>query len=103
MKLTCDCCGFEHVFADAEEAFQAGWDTPPHFSGYIACNLCPASYIVLGQTKKHAVIHAQWKRDGRPAEFSQETCVAEEDRVPSDALEAMKTDPWREIRRLLGQ
>lgn len=44
MKLKCECCGFEQEFKDGEEAFQAGWDAPPHFSQYVSCNLCPGSW-----------------------------------------------------------
>ncbi len=69
MKLKCQCCGFEAEFADGEAAFQAGWDAPPYFSGVICCHLCPASFIVLGETHRHAKAHEQWKTQGRPEEF----------------------------------
>jgi hypothetical protein len=69
MTLKCQCCGFEKEFADGEEAFQAGWDAPPHFSGYVACDLCPGSFVVLGMTDQHSAAHEKWKREGRPAEF----------------------------------
>ncbi len=99
MNLTCDCCGFTAEFVDLEAAFQTGWDAPPHFTGYVACNLCPGSMVVLGQTAKHASVHARWEREGRPMVFDQETCLAPEDRVPEDvlrrlteALEALKHD-----------
>lgn len=67
MILRCQCCGFQQSFADSEAAFHAGWDAPPHFSGYICCNLCPATCIVLGHT--HTFAHARWARDGRPETF----------------------------------
>jgi hypothetical protein len=69
MKLKCQCCGFEQEFTDAEAAFQAGWDAPPHFTGYVSCDLCPGSYVVLGQTAKHASAHARWAKEGRPRQF----------------------------------
>jgi hypothetical protein len=69
MKLTCQCCGFTQYFDDGEVAFHAGWDCPPHFTGYVCCNLCPGSFVVLGMTDKHKADHERWKRDGRPAEF----------------------------------
>jgi len=48
MKLKCQCCGFEQQFDSQEAAFQAGWDAPPHFTGYVACNLCPGACLVMG-------------------------------------------------------
>jgi hypothetical protein len=63
MILKCQCCGFEREFADAEEAFEAGWDAPPHFF-YVCCDCCPASYLILGTD--HSEVHERWKRDGRP-------------------------------------
>jgi hypothetical protein len=53
MKLKCQCCGHEREFKDGEEAFQAGWDAPPHFTGYVCCELCPGSWVVLGETHRH--------------------------------------------------
>jgi hypothetical protein len=82
VELTCVCCGFTQEFADGEAAFQAGWDAPPHFTGYVACNLCPAAFIVLGKTQElHAEIHEKWAREGRPDHFSQETCIRPQDRI----------------------
>ncbi len=69
MKLKCQCCGFEQEFADGEAAFEAGWDAPPHFTMVICCNLCPASFIVLGEVARHHVAHEHWKIHGRPKEF----------------------------------
>lgn len=69
MTLTCDCCGFSQEFIDGEEAFEAGWDAPPHFSQYVSCNLCPGSWIVLGEIHKHGPAHDKWRREGRPKEF----------------------------------
>jgi hypothetical protein len=69
MTLKCQCCGFEQDFTDSTEAFNSGWDAPPHFTGYVSCNLCPASYVVLRQTGRHAGAHLKWQTDGRPAEF----------------------------------
>ena len=69
MQLTCECCGFTQDFADGEEAFKAGWDCPPHFTGYVCCNLCPGSFVVMGCTHKHQAAHDKWAKDGRPSEF----------------------------------
>ncbi len=77
MKLTCDCCGISAEFVDGEAAFQAGWDAPPHFTGYVACDLCPAVCIVLGAS--HATAHALWAKEGRPAEFSIAKCGVDDD------------------------
>jgi hypothetical protein len=87
IALTCDCCNFEQEFTDPEEAFHAGWDAPPHFTGYISCAICPITFLF---GVDHTVIHEQWKIDGRPEEFSQETCVAPEQRVPEEELERIK-------------
>lgn len=69
LALVCQCCGFAQSFKDGEDAFRAGWDCPPHFSGYVSCNLCPGSWIIMGETGRHAAAHERWKREGRPAEF----------------------------------
>jgi hypothetical protein len=73
MRLKCQCCGIEQEFADGEAAFQAGWDAPPHFNGYVACNLCPAVCVVMGAS--HAKAHAYWEAHGRPQEFDVATCA----------------------------
>lgn len=73
MKLQCMCCGIEEEFADGEAAFQAGWDAPPHFTGYVACNLCPAVCVVMGAT--HHIAHALWAKEGRPKEWTHEKCA----------------------------
>ena len=72
MKLKCQCCGIEAEFVDGEVAFLAGWDAPPHFTGYVCCNLCPAVCIVLNAS--HAKAHAHWKEHGRPESFGPD-CV----------------------------
>jgi hypothetical protein len=69
MILTCECCGFSREFATGEEAFRAGWDAPPHFTQFVTCNLCPASFLALGIAEKHRAVHEKWARDGRPDEF----------------------------------
>jgi hypothetical protein len=76
MRLKCMCCGFEQDFLDAEEAFQKGWDAPPHFTGYVACNLCPASIlIIIDGPERHAQVHKRWAEGGRPDDFSIESCT----------------------------
>lgn len=77
MILKCQCCGIEQDFVDGEAAFRAGWDAPPHFTGFVCCDLCPAVCIVLGAS--HAMAHAMWARDGRPTEFSVAKCGTDED------------------------
>lgn len=67
--LKCQCCGFEQEFADGEGPFVLGWDAPPHFTGYVCCNLCPGSWVVLGETHLHAAAHEKWAIEGRPAEW----------------------------------
>lgn len=67
MEFTCDCCGITQTFPSAKEAFDEGWDVPPYFTGYVACSLCPGSFIAMGQTDRHNSIHARWEREGRPA------------------------------------
>jgi len=76
MKLMCQCCGIEKEFADDEEAFQQGWDAPPHFSGYVCCDLCPAVCVVLGAS--HRLAHADWEKHGRPDRFSVVRCGTDE-------------------------
>lgn len=72
MKLKCQCCGVEQEFKNGEEAFTAGWDAPPHFTGFVACNLCPA--ICLVRKRTHHKAHALWAKEGRPKEFTVAKC-----------------------------
>jgi hypothetical protein len=66
--LKCLCCGFEAEFPDAEAAFKAGWDCPPHFTASpICCDLCP-SVAAMGMVD-HSAAHERWEREGRPREF----------------------------------
>lgn len=69
ISLTCQCCHHIQEFVDSEAAFKAGWDAPPHFTGYVACDLCPGAFVVMGITANHTVAHEQWKQHGRPTEF----------------------------------
>ena len=66
MTLTCACCKFTRTFENGEEAFADGWDCPPHSTGYVCCNLCPATYVVMNMTHKHAAEHERWEKRGRP-------------------------------------
>lgn len=77
MKLKCDCCGFEQEFTDGEAAFEAGWDAPPHFTGFVCCHLCPAVCVVLGMP--HNKAHALWKHEGRPEEWTIAKCGTDKD------------------------
>lgn len=84
MEYTCQCCGISKEFADGEEAFDAGWDCPPHFTGYISCDLCPAAGIVLHIP--HAKAHAYWAEHGRPAEFNK-FCALDDEVADQGAFE----------------
>ena len=86
-KYKCDCCGFVADFNDSEAAYAAGWDAPPYFTGYVCCHLCPA--VALLGLMDHRSIHEEWERTGRPEEFSQDTCVPVEQRVPQEELDEM--------------
>lgn len=77
MRLTCQCCGIEQEFKDGEEAFKAAWDAPPHFTGFIVCDLCPAVTVVLG--KGHTKAHALWAAEGRPEEWTFAKCCTDGD------------------------
>ena len=74
MLLRCQCCQWEEDL-DPEEAFQLGWDAPPHFS-HVCCPICPAVCVVLGKTHKKA--HALWEVIGRPADFELATCATDD-------------------------
>lgn len=76
MLLKCQCCGIEKEFSDGEEAFQAGWDAPPHFYGYVCCDICPAVCIVLNAG--HTKAHAHWEKHGRPEKFGT-LCLTDKD------------------------
>lgn len=111
MIFKCDCCGHTADMKDGEEAFEKGWDAPPHFTGYVTCNLCPAStQFMEGGWARHAPIHEEWAKNGRPEEFSVETCISPEDRpdpVKMAALQeaveqAQGKDPEEFIRAVLG-
>lgn len=80
IKVKCLCCGIVGEFKDAEEAFNKGWDAPPHFTLEF-CNLCPASLYVLG--KSHEIVHKYWEDTGRPENFSVAICVEEGSEVAS--------------------
>ena len=77
MKLRCECCDFEQDFVDGQAAFDAGWDAPPWFTGYVCCDLCPGSFVViarkevndLGITHQHEKAHKIWAIEGRPRQF----------------------------------
>ena len=74
ITLTCICCGTTATFTDAEAAFRAGWDAPPHFT-HICCHLCPAVAAVgiVGHTRAHA----DWTANGRPADFDHR-CITDD-------------------------
>lgn len=67
MIYRCDCCKFEQEFSTPDDAFRAGWDAPPHFNGFVCCNLCPAVCVVLGLS--HTIAHEFWKDHGRTDQF----------------------------------
>jgi len=74
LLLKCTCCGYAEAFIDADEAFEKGWDCPPHFS-VIACDLCP-SVCAMGIVS-HEKAHALWAKEGRPSEWSLDRCSAD--------------------------
>lgn len=65
--LRCQCCGFEREFEDGDHAFREGWDAPPHFTGYVCCNLCPATCSIM--RRGHTLAHVHWEDHGRPECF----------------------------------
>lgn len=71
----CDCCGFEQDLTSGE-AFQAGWDAPPHFTQYVSCPLCPA--LCAMELEGHVMAHTDWERNGRPVAFD-ERCLTDQD------------------------
>jgi hypothetical protein len=69
IALKCQCYGIEDSMG-AEEAFEAGWDAPPHFTQVMCCPLCP-SVAVLGLID-HSAAHERWEKEGRPATFDEQ-------------------------------
>lgn len=99
MLLKCQCCGFEQEFKDGEEAFQAGWDAPPHFTGFICCHLCPAVCVVLGEG--HTLAHAWWEAEGRPEKWTFEKCAP--DRHFADKKDEAKFEDFKKaMKEVLG-
>ncbi len=94
MLLKCQCCGYEQEFKDGEEAFQAGWDAPPHFTGFICCHLCPAVCVVMN--KGHTMAHALWEREGRPKQWTFAKCCTD-DNFGDKAEEAAFTKSFEEF------
>ena len=47
VKLKCEGCGVEAEFSSAKEAFEAGWDCPPMFTGVVTCPNCPSAPILF--------------------------------------------------------
>jgi len=47
VKLKCEGCGVEAEFDSAEEAFRAGWDCLPMFTGVVTCPKCPSAPILM--------------------------------------------------------
>ena len=47
VKLKCEGCGLEAEFNSAEEAFRAGWDCLPMFTGAVTCPKCPSAPILF--------------------------------------------------------
>lgn len=45
ITLKCQGCGREETFESPARAFEAGWDCPPYFTGYITCDSCPISTV----------------------------------------------------------
>lgn len=45
ITLKCQGCSKEETFESPAHAFEAGWDCPPYFTGYVTCDTCPISKI----------------------------------------------------------
>ena len=45
IAIKCQGCGKEETFESPAAAFEAGWDCPPYFTGYITCDSCPISTV----------------------------------------------------------
>lgn len=101
MILKCQCCGIESDFADGEAAFRAGWDAPPHFTGYVCCDLCPAVCIVLGAG--HAKAHADWAANGRPETFNARCVTDEEWGTSQEAFERQHAEIKQALDKALGK
>ena len=106
MKLKCECCGIENEFVDGEDAFQKGWDAPPHFTQAVTCDLCPAICVILG--KSHKMAHDLWAKEGRPEEFTSLKCGDDEvfgdeahDKFLESVAELQKKDPEAALKMLL--
>lgn len=83
ISLTCQCCGQDRAFNSAEQAYEEGWDAPPHFT-IIACDLCPASLIALEQKHKHTPAHERWAKDGRPKSWNESVASGDIPPLPGD-------------------
>lgn len=82
VTLTCACCGFEETFKNCEEAFQAGWDEPTHLASWpLSCPLCPGT-ASMGMFD-HSAAHERWKREGRPANFTESQAHDDAPDIPS--------------------
>lgn len=49
LKLTCEGCGTVAVFTSADQAFNEGWDCPPHFTQVVTCDKCSSADILLAR------------------------------------------------------
>jgi peptide subunit release factor 1 (eRF1) len=54
VKLKCEGCGVEAEFNSGDEAFRAGWDCPPMFTGVVTCPKCPSAPILLCKRRAKA-------------------------------------------------
>ena len=54
VKLKCEGCGVEAEFGSGDEAFRAGWDCPPMFTGVVTCPKCPSAPILLRKRRAKA-------------------------------------------------
>lgn len=72
--LECACCKYTETFSNAEEAFEKGWDCPPHFT-VVCCPLCP-TVCALGIVS-HSKAHELWAQEGRPDDFRLDKCSAD--------------------------
>ena len=48
-SLVCEGCGIVGTFKDADEAFNLGWDGPPHFTQFVTCPNCSIADVMKKQ------------------------------------------------------
>lgn len=49
LHLKCEGCGTEATFVHADQAFNEGWDCPPHFTQIVTCPKCSSAEILIAR------------------------------------------------------